>query len=209
MDGSGLVPCPRERIVLASGSPRRRDLLRMIGLKFEVAVPEVDEATLPQADPAGFVVKRALCKAMSLTSRFPGALMIGADTVVILDGRVLGKPVDSSDAERMLGALSGRTHAVYTGVALVDVKTGLTETGYERSLVTMKELSEAEIRSYLKTGEPMDKAGSYGIQGLGGIFIKHINGCFFNVMGLPIGRLYEMLTAFSGRLAQEGETPGE
>jgi septum formation protein len=200
---SGLVEAPRERIVLASGSPRRRELLHMIGLSFEVAVPSIDETLRPDADPSSFVMNLAMKKALSVAENFPSALLIGADTVVVLDGRVLGKPEDPGDAERMLRALSGRTHTVYTGVALLDAGSGLKSTAFEMSLVTMKELTDTEIRSYVRTGEPMDKAGSYGIQGVGGIFITNIKGCFFNVMGLPVGRLYDMLKEFGGRLEDE------
>lgn len=193
---------PRKRIVLASGSPRRRELVRMIGLRFELAVPRVNESSLRRARPSDLVIELALAKALSLIHRFPDALILGADTTVLLDGKILGKPRNRSEAGAMLRALSGRTHTVYTGLALVDVPTGIRETGYEKSLVTMKKLSPAEIRDYVATGEPMDKAGSYGIQGYGAVFIKHINGCFFNVMGLPVARLYDMLMDMSGKLGK-------
>jgi septum formation protein len=146
------------------------------------------------------VVELALAKALSLVGKFPNAAILGADTVVVLDGRILGKPRDRSDARAMLRTLSGRTHTVYTGLALVDVPTGLRETCCEKSLVTMKRINNEEIDRYLATGEPMDKAGSYGIQGFGAVFIKHIDGCFFNVMGLPVGRLYDMLKDLSKKL---------
>ncbi|MCX5801156.1 MAG: Maf family protein [Candidatus Eisenbacteria bacterium] len=193
---------PRKRMVLASGSPRRRELVKMIGLEFELAVPEIHEDSAPHARPSKFVVELALAKALSLAQRFPNAVILGADTVVVLDGRILGKPRSVADARRMLRALSGRTHVVYTGLALVDVPTGVRETAYEKSRVTMKNIGNAEIDDYLATGEPMDKAGSYGIQGFGAVFIKHINGCFFNVMGLPVARLYDMLRELSEKLGR-------
>jgi len=193
---------PRKRIVLASGSPRRRDLVKMMGLKFELAVPEIHEDLVPRAKPSSLVVELALAKALSLIGKFPNAAILGADTVVVLDGRILGKPRDRSDARAMLRTLSGRTHTVYTGLALVDVPTGLRETCCEKSLVTMKRINNEEIDRYLATGEPMDKAGSYGIQGFGAVFIKHIDGCFFNVMGLPVGRLYDMLKDLSKKLGR-------
>jgi septum formation protein len=196
---------PRKRLVLASGSPRRRELVKMIGLEFELAVPEVREDSVSPARPSNFVVEVALAKALSLAHRFPDAVILGADTVVVLDRKILGKPRDLSDARAMLRTLSGKTHTVYTGLALVDVPTGLRETGYEKSLVTMKNMTKAEIDDYLATGEPMDKAGSYGIQGFGAVFVKHINGCFFNVMGLPVARLYDMLRELSSRVRQRVE----
>jgi septum formation protein len=191
---------PRKRIVLASGSPRRRELVKMIGLEFELAVPEIHEGSVPTSRPSSFVVELALAKALSLAHKFPNAVILGADTVVVLDGRVLGKPRDLRDARTMLHTLSGKTHMVYTGLALVDVPTGLRETCCEKSLVTMTDITDEEIDSYLATGEPMDKAGSYGIQGFGAVFIKHIDGCFFNVMGLPVARLYDMLKRLSRKL---------
>jgi len=196
---------PRKRMVLASGSPRRRELVKMIGLQFELAVPGVRENSVPCARPSNFVVNLALAKALSLARRFPDAVILGADTVVVLDGRILGKPRNLSDARGMLRKLAGRTHTVYTGLALVDIPTHISETGYEKSLVTMKKVSDVEINDYVATGEPMDKAGSYGIQGFGAVFIKHINGCFFNVMGLPVARLYDMLRELSRKLEQQTE----
>jgi len=194
---------PRKRMVLASGSPRRRDLVKMMGLEFELAVPEFREETRSRKRPARLVVGHAVAKANSLANRFPDAVILGADTVVVLDGKILGKPRNKADAKSMLNRLSGRTHTVYTGLALLDVPTGIRETAFEKSLVTMKKMTEKEIRNYLKTGEPMDKAGSYGIQGFGAVFIKHINGCFFNVMGLPVARLYDMLKEITQRLENE------
>jgi len=196
------ISAPRKRIVLASGSPRRRELVRMIGLKFELAVPLIRETASLSARPHNLVTELALAKALSLAHKFPDALILGADTIVVLDGKILGKPENRSEAGAMLRVLSGRTHTVYTGLALVDVPTGIRETAYEKSLVTMKKISPAEIRDYVATGEPMDKAGSYGIQGYGAVFIKHINGCFFNVMGLPVARLYDMLKEMTVKLGK-------
>jgi len=197
----GILAIPRKRLVLASGSPRRRELLEMIGLDFDVNVPDVHETSLHENDPSRFVTEVALAKALSVSASCEDALVLGADTVVVLDGRILGKPRDAADAARMLRALGGRTHEVYTGIALVDSVTGLTKTGFERSEVTMKKLTEDEIDRYVVTREPADKAGSYGIQGLGAIFINHIRGCYFNVMGLPLARLYQMI----GELSEELE----
>ena len=198
--GRGMMTLPRERLVLASASPRRRELLEMIRLDFELAVPDVHETSLHENDPPRFVTEIALAKALSVSAGFSGAVVLGADTIVVLDGRILGKPRDESDAERMLRTLSGRTHEVYTGIALVDTETDLRRTGFERSEVTMKRLTEDEIARYVATGEPADKAGSYGIQGHGAIFIEHIKGCYFNVMGLPLARFYLMVEELSREL---------
>jgi septum formation protein len=203
-----IVVFPRQKLVLASGSPRRRELLKMIGLEFEVAVPDVHEGSFETSEPSVFVTELALAKALSVSHRFREAVVVGADTVVVLDRERLGKPSDATEAASMLRVLGGRTHTVYTGVALVDTDSGLSQTGYERSSVTMKELSEGEISRYVATNEPMDKAGSYGIQGIGAVFIKRINGCYFNVMGLPLARLYAMAEEFAARLESERPSAG-
>jgi septum formation protein len=203
--GHGMLVMPREKVVLASGSPRRRELLEMIGLEFEVNVPDVHETSRHENDPSRFVTEIALAKAASVAAACEAALVLGADTIVVLDGRILGKPRDESDAARMLRVLGGRTHEVYTGIALVDSVTGLTKTGFERSEVTMKMLTEEEIARYVATREPADKAGSYGIQGLGAIFIQHIKGCYFNVMGLPLARLYQMVEELWKELEARGD----
>ncbi|MFH0778357.1 MAG: Maf family protein [Candidatus Eisenbacteria bacterium] len=199
-EGESFIRTPRARVVLASESPRRRELLRMIGIRFEAVVPRVKEELAGEMEPSAVVVELALKKALAAKDQFPDAVVIGADTLVVLDGKVLGKPVDATEAYSMLRTLSGRTHTVYTGTALVDCPTGLCESGFERSLVTMRDLSDDEIARYIATGEPMDKAGGYGIQGFGGVFITHINGCYFNVMGLPIARLYDQMDRLSKRL---------
>jgi septum formation protein len=202
--GSGILTLPEGKLVLASGSPRRRELLEMIGLEFELVVPDVHEASPHESEPSRFVTEIALAKAQSVSAGVKDALVLGADTVVVLDGRILGKPRDESDAAGMLRALSGRTHEVYTGLALVDTRTGLTKSGFERSEVTMKKLTEEEVARYVATREPADKAGSYGIQGLGAVLIEHIKGCYFNVMGLPLARFYQMLEEFSSELETRG-----
>ncbi|MBN1504913.1 MAG: septum formation inhibitor Maf [Candidatus Eisenbacteria bacterium] len=198
--GQGIVTLPGWRLVLASGSPRRRELLRMIGMDFELRVPDVRETSQHESEPSRFVTELALAKAKSVSVGEEGALVLGADTVVVLDGRILGKPRDDAEAARMLRALSGRTHEVYTGVALVDAETGLAKTGFERSEVTMKRLTEEEVSRYVATREPCDKAGSYGIQGLGAVFIQYIKGCYFNVMGLPVAKFYQMANELSEEL---------
>ncbi len=200
----GILLFPRDRLVLASGSPRRHELLRMIGLDFDVVLPDIEEDDFPRADPARFAQELALAKARSVRDRFSSAVIVGADTVVVLDGCLLGKPRGEAEACEMLRTLRGRTHTVYTGVALLDVESGLSLTGHERSAVTMEDLSDEEISRYVATGEPMDKAGSYGIQGVGAVFINHISGCYFNVMGLPLARLYKMARELTKALGEAG-----
>ncbi len=197
---ASIMPLPRERLVLASGSPRRRELLQMIGLEFEVLVPDVHETSLHENDPSRFVTEIALAKAKAVSGSLKAGLVLGADTIVVLDGRILGKPCDETEAADMLRTLGGRTHEVFTGVVLVDAETGLVKTGSERSEVTMKRLTEEEISRYVATREPADKAGSYGIQGHGAVFIQHIKGCYFNVMGLPLAHVYRMVQELSDEL---------
>ncbi|NLC54154.1 MAG: septum formation inhibitor Maf [Firmicutes bacterium] len=189
-------------IILASASPRRQELLTMLGLDFTVMASSFEEREQvdPATTPAEQVVAAARGKAddiFRLTARAPETadrLVIGADTIVVLDGQILGKPSDQAEARRMLWALSGRWHQVFTGLALLHrVKT---ITAYEMTRVHFRPLSDQEINAYLCTGEPMDKAGAYGIQGHGAIFVDRIEGCFYNVMGLPVPRLALLLKEY-------------
>ena len=185
-------------IILASGSPRRRELLEMIGLRFET-VPALEEEAQYDYPPELTVQKLSEAKALEVSKRLgEGKLYIAADTLVCAGGRVLGKPRDKADAAAMLRLLSGRAHSVYTGVTLISGGRILTQ--YEESIVHFRELSDSEITSYLDRGESMDKAGAYGIQGLAGLFIQGIEGDFYNVMGLPLCRLYKMLLEFGVKL---------
>ena len=187
-------------IVLASGSPRRRQLLEQIGLTgFRVLPSDADES-LPDGIAPGEAVERLSARkgaAVAAQAR-PGALVIAADTVVALDGAILGKPRDEGEAREMLSALSGRTHQVYTGVSLFH--RGERRTEHEVTAVTFRPLSQEEIAAYVATGEPMDKAGAYGIQGLGALLVERLEGDYFNVMGLPLCRLGRMLAAAGVRL---------
>ena len=196
------------QIILASASPRRRELLEQIGLTFEVC-PAKGEEIITKSAPEEAVQELARAKAREVASMVrqygvrhgelvtpQDMIVIGADTVVAADGQILGKPGDEEDAFRMLSMLSGRSHAVYTGVALVF----LDQSGragehvfYERTIVSMREMSEKEIRRYIATGEPMDKAGAYGIQGRFAAYIEKIEGDYYNVVGLPVSRVYETL----------------
>ncbi|MBA2133491.1 septum formation inhibitor Maf [Hydrogenispora sp. UU3] len=195
-------------IILASASPRRQDLLTMLGLEFKVIASSFEERAKldPAAPPAEQVVTTARGKAeevFRLTASVPetaDSLVIGADTIVVLDGEVLGKPADQAEARRMLKTLSGRWHQVFTGLALLHREKTLT--AYEMTRVHFRPLTDREIDAYLRTGEPMDKAGAYGIQGLGAIFVDRIEGCFYNVMGLPVPRLALLLKEYGINLPE-------
>ena len=178
------------KIVLASSSPRRKELLQTAGIDFEIDVEGVDE--VPQGDtPEEKVCSIAAQKCRPVAARRPNDCVIGADTVVSVDGDILGKPHDRQDAENMLRRLSGREHDVYTGVTVM--KDGGIHCGAERTSVRFRALTPGEIAAYVATGEPMDKAGAYGAQGRGSLFVEGITGDFFNVMGLPLCRLGRML----------------
>ena len=187
-------------IILASNSPRRRELLAQIGIRdFQILSPDVDEAVESGLSPARMVEALSLRKARAAAGR-AGAedLILAADTVVALDGRVLGKPRDQEEAFAMLSALSGREHRVYTGVTVLGGGRGATE--HEETAVAFRALSPEEIRDYIATGEPMDKAGAYGIQGVGALLVQGIRGDYCNVVGLPLFRLGRMLSGFGVKL---------
>ena len=189
----------QSRLVLASASPRRRELLRALGFEFSVTPSAYHEADLPGEDPAALVRRHALGKARDVASRRKGDLVIGADTAVVA-GKVLGKPADAEDARAMLRALSGREHEVITGLALVQVGADGARreaADVSRTRVRFRALGEAEIAAYVASGEPFDKAGAYGIQGLASQFVSAIAGCYFNVMGLPMELLTRMLRAWA------------
>ena len=183
-------------IILASNSPRRRELLKQIGLTFTTDPADVDERVLPGEEAVAYAVRVALDKARVAAGRAGNGIVIAADTIVVLDDTVLGKPTDSRDAERMLGMLAGRMHRVISGLAVVDAKTGRARTGAASTTVWFRDLTPAEIRSYVLTGEPFDKAGAYGIQERGALLIEKIEGCYFNVVGLPLSLLGEMLREY-------------
>ncbi len=178
------------KIILASASPRRRELLEQAGIPFEVVVSDAEEV-ITKSEPGAIVRELSLCKANTVAGRYPGRLVLGADTIVALDGRVLGKPKDEEEAGQMLRALQGRTHEVYTGVTLI--KGTWRESFYEAAQVKVYPMSEKEIEAYIRTGEPMDKAGAYGIQGKFAVYIEKISGEYNTIVGLPIARLYQEL----------------
>lgn len=186
-------------IYLASSSPRRQMLLAQIGLPFTVVPSHVPER-VPADDPVGGVEALALAKAQQVARGLARGLVIGADTVVVLGGEVLGKPASAAQAREMLARLSGATHRVLTGLAVVEAGSGEALVSHEETLVTFRPLSPAEIASYVASGEPMDKAGAYGAQGLGAVLISRVEGCFYNVVGLPLARLAEMLAHWGVRI---------
>ncbi len=179
------------RVVLASQSPRRRELLTQVGIVHEVRPADIDETPLPEELPDAHTVRLATDKATLIARQEPGALVVGSDTVVVIDGDILGKPRDADDAKTMLRRLSGRSHAVHTAVAVVQDDN--VETAIEVVNVRFRELTDTEIEDYVATGEPMDKAGAYGIQGYGAAIVEYIDGDYFAVMGLPLCRVVCML----------------
>ena len=181
-------------IILASASPRRKELLTSLGLRFSVADSGVDETDDAAENPAKFAADLAIQKAEAVASRMPRSLILGADTVVVVDHRILGKPTDDADARRMLQRLRSRWHRVVTGVAVLDALTGKRAVSVVETRVKMASYSDRDIEEYVMSGEPLDKAGSYAIQGLGGRLVDAIEGCYTNVVGLPVcevARLFE------------------
>ena len=185
-----------KRLILASSSPRRRELLRNAGFGFEVVPSSVDETGAEQDSPAAFAERLARRKADEVASRFAaqdGVVVLGADTVVVVDGAVLGKPGSAEEAVAMLGRLSGREHEVITGVALAAPGTARRAVAHEVTRVFFRPLTRQEIEAYVASGEPMDKAGAYGVQGQASRFVTRVEGCYFNVMGLPVALVDRLL----------------
>ncbi|MBP1156591.1 MULTISPECIES: Maf family protein [unclassified Paenibacillus] len=191
-------------LILASSSPRRQELIRSLQLPYQIIVSDVDETTEPGLTPEQIVEQLSGRKASAVYERckadlqeLPEGIIIGSDTIVVLNEEILGKPKDEADAFRMLKSLQGREHHVYSGVACIDLQTGVQHVAHQRTAVWMKELTDERIRRYMATGEPMDKAGSYAIQGLGATIVERIEGDYFNVVGLPMSLLSDMLERFS------------
>lgn len=181
-----------KHIILASASPRRKEILELADLKFDVMPSDAQEITTKTA-PNEVVMELASLKAKDIYKKSEKqSMIVGADTVVAYQGQILGKPTDKADAKRMLTMLSGQTHEVYTGVCVIEDEK--IKTFYEETKVTFYEISDEQIDRYIKTGEPMDKAGSYGIQGKAAVFIKGIEGDYYNVVGFPIARFLQEIT---------------
>lgn len=183
------------RIVLASASPRRREILEQVGLPFAVVPSSAEENITGEISPSLLVQSLSLLKAADVAkSQSENTLVIGADTIVVLGGEILTKPKDADDAKAMLRRLSGQCHSVLTGLTVMRCSDGKSVSVTEETKVYFKTLSEKEIDSYVRTKEPLDKAGSYGIQGLGGLFVEKIDGDYYNVVGLPLSRLGKLLS---------------
>ncbi|MGI6553443.1 MAG: Maf family protein [Bacillota bacterium] len=181
------------QLILASASPRRRQLLSQLNLEFTVLASSQEEKLDGERDPVLLAERLALAKAREVAAGLQEGLVIGADTIVVLEDRILGKPAFEAEAKEMLELLSGRKHQVISGLALVEAATGKHWLAHEVTGVWFRILEPEEIESYIATGEPFDKAGAYGIQGLGAVFVEKIEGCYFNVVGLPLARLYLLL----------------
>ena len=186
---------PRMKLTLASNSPRRIELLCNAGIDFEPFPSGIDEgAPNPQEHPENYARRTARAKALHVAARSPsGSLVLGADTIVTIGGLILGKPGGPSDATRMLHLLSGQTHEVITAICLVRTPDQIAALEHETTFVTFRDLNGEEISAYVASHEPLDKAGAYAIQGLASKFVTHISGCYFNVVGLPVPLLYDIL----------------
>jgi septum formation protein len=195
------------RVILASSSPRRRELLTLIGVGHEVRPADIDESVLPGERPTEHADRLARTKASTIAAAFPAALVIGSDTIVVVDDEILGKPRDEAEATRMLRRLSGRRHTVHTAVAVA--RGPRVVSGVERVEVTFRPLRDDEIERYIATREPMDKAGAYGIQGYGATIVERIEGDYFAVMGLALRRMIGLMESLGvryefGRLVEVG-----
>ena len=189
------------QFILASMSPRRSELLKLLGAEFETFAPEADEGQFSDLQPEELVLRLSKEKAISVINKGAMLPVVAADAIVALDGKILGKPADESDAFSMLKMLSGKWHQVYTGVTVV--KQDKVKTEVEMTEVKFRDLSDKEIAAYIATGEPMDKAGSYGIQGKGALLVEQLRGDYYNVVGLPLVRLLRMMREL-GVLSSEG-----
>ncbi len=196
MNINSLLGMDGKKMVLASASPRRAHLLKLAGFDFEVQVSDFDEDSESYTIPEVHVLELSYKKAQAVAQNTRDALVIGADTTVVLDNEILGKPENPAAAQKMLHKLSGQTHTVYTGFTIIESSSGRNVSEYEKTRVTFRQLSDLEIEQYVRTGSPLDKAGAYGIQDQGTLFVTAINGCFFNVMGFPLAKFYSTLRLF-------------
>ena len=179
------------RLILASRSPRRQELLQRLEYPFEIILPDVDESIVAtNSKPENYCISLAKMKAHDISQNYPHALVIGADTIVALGDQIFNKPKDSTQAEKMLSMLSGKTHQVYTGVCLQWIGNNIQHTFAEITMVTFRKLDEKDILHYIDTCPPYDKSGSYGIQDWSALFVKNIEGCYDNVVGFPLSRFY-------------------
>jgi septum formation protein len=186
-----------DAIILASSSPRRRELLSQAGIPFVVMPGKVEEDKVELSGTPGQKAEHlAYVKALDVAKNVENGLVLGADTIVVCEGEIFGKPIDEADARRMLESLSGREHLVITGVALIDTGNGAVKQGFETTRVRFSKLTSQEIQAYINTGEPYGKAGAYAVQGKGALLVESLNGCYFNVVGLPLQKVAKMLKEF-------------
>lgn len=183
-------------IILASASPRRKEILENVNVKFTAVASDIDEVILENEPPKELVKRLAFEKCMDIARKNKDALVIGADTIVVLNNHILGKPNNEEDAYNMVKLLSGKKHQVITGISLINLSSDKKVIDYVVSEVTFKDLSEETIRDYINTKESLDKAGAYGIQGYGGLLVENINGDYFNIVGLPISRISDLLREY-------------
>jgi septum formation protein len=185
-----------KKIILASSSPRRKELLEKVGLKFEIEPSDLEEIVPTGVDPHELVLKMSLKKAETVAAKHRNAIIIAADTIGVIDGQIIGKPHTEYQARKMLQTISGKTHTVITGLTIIDTETNQRFSTTVDTNVHIKKLTPSEIRNYVETGEPLDKAGAYAIQGLGAVIVERIEGDYYNVVGLPLAVLVEALKEF-------------
>jgi septum formation protein len=185
-----------QKLILASQSPRRAQLLKLVGFEFDIIPSSIDEDDIMEIDPPSHVRALSLAKAMNVGSNVEKGIIIGSDTVVVLDEEILGKPKDKAEAKKMLHRLAGRTHQVYTGFTLLEKPTNRRMSDYDMTKVHFRELADWEIDRYVATQNPMDKAGAYGIQDQSAVFADRIEGCFYNVVGFPLSKFYTAMIQF-------------
>ncbi len=192
---------PKEKLILASSSPRRAEILTAVNWPFEAVAANIDESRRESEDALAYVKRLAETKARAVAARFSSGLVLGADTVVLAENEILGQPRERNEARRMLRLLSGKWHEVLTGVALIHAQNRQALIDHEITRVRFAELSADEIDEYVATGEPLDKAGAYAIQGRAGLFIEEIEGDYFNIVGLPVRLVYELSLKLAGKNA--------
>ncbi len=193
----------RQKMILCSSSPRRKELLKQLGLEFIVHPSDVDERKIVAHSPREFALKAAFLKAADVARFYADGIIIAADTIVVVDGRILGKPLNETEARQMLQALSGRKHQVITGLAVWNARTGATLVDTETTDVYFHPLTDTDIEEYIQTGDPMDKAGAYGIQTIGHRFVEKIDGDYYNVVGLPLNKLSQLLSFFIPEITEK------
>ena len=185
-----------KEIILASSSKRREDIFNRYNFDFEIIKPDIEEIVREEDSPQQLVMSLSFRKAYSVAKSHPQAIVIGADTVVVYKGEILSKPKDSEDAFRMLSMLSGKTHEVITGVSIINLESNNKVVDFEKTQVKFRELDKKTIDTYIATGEPFDKAGSYGIQAIGALLVEKIDGCYLNVVGMPLVKLDKLLNKY-------------